>query len=88
MSTIESTAATANEKAYRIGTDDMPGGKVRARTRGPIRTSTATVAASGDFLARHETAARYLARKHAGPDASVVLVSNDGFSRCDWAVWA
>lgn len=69
---------------YRIGTDTTEKG-VRAKTRGPIRTKTMTVTAGGGFPESHRVAALALARK-LNPGADVLMVSNDGYSRADWAI--
>lgn len=80
-------------KPYRIGTDYKPenGGKIRATTRGPIRTRTKLVALPSTALPTtddHERAALALAKLVAGEGAIVRLASSNGTTKRDFEVFA
>lgn len=82
------------EQPYRIGTDSLPEWKVRAKTRGAIRTKTLTVktqtgtAPVGTPEQAHKIAAEQLARKVSGPAATVEKASDFWGSKMDWKVYA
>ena len=89
---------TTTRDTYRIGTDTLPGGKVRARARG-TKKNTLTIPAPDGFTATreqerhaHQVAARRLAEKIEGADLHPEVTrasegpNRSGHYAADWIV--